>query len=289
MPEAGAMELEASLPEEHQPPEKGPTRVTEVLVLPKVDRSGQEESANTPPRKAPATPARNRPEEPSVATTPATGTKSKAERRQEKKAARKEEKRNKRAEKSARKAEKTEKAQETPSASKMPVRRKLDVAMENAGSIESVLLLEREYKALQHDPSHRPNFFSLSIRLSRMSGIYPGQYSAPRQGKKKGLSLPIFERQKKPKQLNPKLKLKYRMMQQHRGNASLTNWSKERKLWKKKALRSRRRLKMKQSVFVLWEKLSEELRSKEPSRLPKSVCLLRKRTGSRELFRKKSC
>ena len=79
-----------------------------------------------------------------MATTPATGTRSKAERRQEKKAARKEEKRNKRAEKSARKAEeeRAEKEEGTPSASKTPVRRKLDVAMENAGSIESVLLLE---------------------------------------------------------------------------------------------------------------------------------------------------
>ena len=91
-----------------------------------------------PVRKAPATPARTRPEKPSVATTPATGTRSKAERRQEKKAARKEETWNKRAEKSARKAEK---ADEVPSVFKTPVRRKLDEAMQNAGSIESVLLL----------------------------------------------------------------------------------------------------------------------------------------------------
>ncbi|CAE7904921.1 Rnf13 [Symbiodinium microadriaticum] len=92
-------------------------------------------------------------------------TKSKTARKQEKKAARKEEKRNKRAEKSARKVEKAEaeKSEETPS--KMPVRRKLDIAMENAGSIESVLLLEREYKALQRDPSHRPTFYFLIDKI----------------------------------------------------------------------------------------------------------------------------
>ena len=37
--------------------------------------------------------------------------------------------------------------------------------MASAGSIESVLLLEREYKALQRDPSHRPNFYFLIDRL----------------------------------------------------------------------------------------------------------------------------
>ena len=127
VPESGAMELDVSLPTEHQPPEKGPTRVSEVLALPKVDRSGQ----------APAIPARSRPEESSVATTPATGTRSKAERKQEKKAARKEEKRNKKAEKSAKKAKKAEaekaaKAEETPSASKTPVRRKLVIVVRSS-------------------------------------------------------------------------------------------------------------------------------------------------------------
>ncbi|CAE7612634.1 unnamed protein product, partial [Symbiodinium sp. KB8] len=129
VPESGAMELE----QQHTEDVSTATRFTEVLTLPKVDRGA-----------APATPT-IRPGEASTVTTPATGTKSKSERKQEKKAARKEEKRNKRAEKSARKAE-AEKAEETPSVSKTPVRRKLDVAMENAGSIESVLLLEREYK-----------------------------------------------------------------------------------------------------------------------------------------------
>ena len=115
------MELEASLPEEDKSSSKGPTRVTEVLVLPKADRGGPEGSASTPARKEPATPARTRPEESSVATTSATGTRSKAERKQEKKAVRKEEKRSKKAEKSARKAEK---ADEAPSVSRTPVRRK---------------------------------------------------------------------------------------------------------------------------------------------------------------------
>ena len=78
-----------------------------------------------------------------------------------KKAARKEEKRNKRMEKSARKAEEAEAEKSEGTPARTPVRRKLDIAMENAGSIESVILLEREYKALQRDPSHRPNFFFL--------------------------------------------------------------------------------------------------------------------------------
>ncbi|OLP77140.1 hypothetical protein AK812_SmicGene42834 [Symbiodinium microadriaticum] len=146
-PSAGTMELQ------HEGGEEAPAasrRHTEVLALPKVDR-----------REAPATPAVR----PGETSTPATGTKSRTERKQEKKAARKEEKRNKRAEKSARKAEKAEaeKPDETPP--KTPVRRKLDAAMETAGSIESVLLLEREYKALQRDPSHRPNFYFLIDRL----------------------------------------------------------------------------------------------------------------------------
>ena len=149
-PTAGTMVLEQQL--EQQPVEDASTasrRYTEVLELPKVDRGA-----------APATPAIR----PGDSSAPATGTKSKTERKQEKKAARKEEKRNKKAEKSAGKAEKAEaeKSEETPS--KTPVRRKLDIAMENAGSIESVLLLEREYKALQRDPSHRPNFYFLIDR-----------------------------------------------------------------------------------------------------------------------------
>ena len=91
----------------------------------------------------------------------------KTERKQEKKAARKEEKRNKKAEKSARKAEKAEAEKSEETSSKTPLRRKwkLDIAMENAGSIDSVLLLEREYKALQRDPSHRPNFYFLIDRI----------------------------------------------------------------------------------------------------------------------------
>ena len=197
VPESGAMELDV-LPPERESSEKGPTRVSEVLTLPKVDRG-----------PAPATPARNRPAEMSVATTPATGTRSKAERKQEKKAARKEEKRNKRAEKSARKAEK---AEEVPSASKTPVQRKLDAAMENAGSIESVLLLEREYKALQHDPSHRPNFFFLIDRTISNLRYIPRTVFGPAAGEEERAKLTkLREEEGRKKQPSQKLKQKYRM------------------------------------------------------------------------------
>ena len=238
-PTAGTMVLEQQL--EQQPVEDASTasrRYTEVLELPKVDRGA-----------APATPAIR----PGDSSAPATGTKSKTERKQEKKAARKEEKRNKKAEKSARKAEKAEaeKSEETPS--KTPVRRKLDIAMEKAGSIESVLLLEREYKALQRDPSHRPNFYFLIDRIISNLRHIPRtdavQYSAPRQGKKKGLSLRSFEKKKKKqkkvsqqKQLSQKQKTWTKVLPQ--GSESSTSWSRRRKLWKKKMPRSRRSSKM---------------------------------------------
>ena len=128
-------------------------RHTEILELPKVDR------------RAPATPTVRPGGESS---TPATG-KSRAERKQEKKTARKEEKTARKEEKRNRRAKQAEQAEEqeekpegTPP--KTPVRRKLDAAMESAGSIESVLLLEKEYEALQRDPSHRPNFYFLLRR-----------------------------------------------------------------------------------------------------------------------------
>ena len=115
-PSAGTMELQ------HEGGDEAPAaskRHTEILELPKVDR-----------REAPGTPAVR----PGETSTPATGTKSRTERKQDKKAARKEEKRNKRAEKSARKAEKAEaeKHEEKPEeiSPKTPVRRKLDAAMQ---------------------------------------------------------------------------------------------------------------------------------------------------------------
>ena len=127
-PSAGTMELQQEGADEAPAASR---RHTEVLALPKVDRGA-----------APATPAIR----PGESSTPATGTKSRAERKQEKKTARKEEKRNRKAEKSARKAEKAEEEKPEGTPPKTPVRRKLDAAMETAGSIESVLLLERESK-----------------------------------------------------------------------------------------------------------------------------------------------
>ncbi|CAE7681231.1 unnamed protein product [Symbiodinium sp. CCMP2456] len=100
---------------------------TELLSLPKVDRRGKA-----------ATPAIR----PGDTSTPATGTKSKTERKEEKKAARKEEKRNRKLEKSAQKAEESE-------AERDPARRKLDAALENAGEEERIGLekLREEVRA----------------------------------------------------------------------------------------------------------------------------------------------
>ena len=42
--------------------------------------------------------------------------------------------------------------------------------MESAGTIESVLLLEKEYKALKQDPSHKPNFYFLIYHIERARG-----------------------------------------------------------------------------------------------------------------------
>ena len=150
VPSAGTMELQQG-GEAETPTSR---RHTEILELPKVDR------------RAPATPTVRPGGESSM---PAVSTgKSRAERKQEKKTARKEEKTARKEEKRNRRAKKAEQAEEekpegTPP--KTPARRKLDAAMESAGSIESVLLLEREYKALQRDPSHRPNFYFLIDRL----------------------------------------------------------------------------------------------------------------------------
>ena len=170
VPSAGTLELqqggEAEVPTSR--------RHTEVLELPKVDRGS-----------APATPAIR----PGESSTPATGTKSRAERKQEKKTARKEEKRNKRAEKSARKAEKAEEEKPEGTPPKTPVRRKLDAAMETAGSIESVLLLEREYKALQRDPSHRPNFYFLIDRLISNLRHIPRTVFGPPAGEEERIKL----------------------------------------------------------------------------------------------------
>ena len=169
VPSAGTLELqqggEAEVPTSR--------RHTEVLELPKVDRGS-----------APATPAIRPGGESS---TPAT--KSRAERKQEKKTARKEEKRNRRAEKSAKKAEKAEEEKPEGTPPKTPVRRKLDAAMETAGSIESVLLLEREYKALQRDPSHRPNFYFLIDRLISNLRYIPRTVFGPPAGEEERIKL----------------------------------------------------------------------------------------------------
>ena len=165
VPSAGTLELQP----EGDTEAPTSTRHTEILELPKVDR------------RAPATPT-VRPG--GGSTTPATG-KSRAERKQEKKTARKdektarkEEKRNRRAKQAEQAEEREGKPEETPS--RTPVRRKLDAAMESAGTIESVLLPEKEYKALQRDPSHKPNFyFSIDRLISNLRHIPRTVYGPP--------------------------------------------------------------------------------------------------------------
>ena len=155
VPSAGTLELQQE-GETGVPAVPASKRHTEVLELPPVHRGS-----------APATPA-IRPGH-GESSTPAAG-KSKAERKQEKKTARKEEKtarkeekRNRRAKQAEQAEEREEKPERTPS--RTPARRKLDAAMESAGTIESVLLLEKEYKAMARDPSHKPNFYFIIDRL----------------------------------------------------------------------------------------------------------------------------
>ena len=61
--------------------------------------------------------------------------------------------------------------------------------METAGSIESVLLLEREYKALQRDPSHRPNFYFLIDRLISNLRYIPRTVFGPPAGEEERIKL----------------------------------------------------------------------------------------------------
>ena len=82
---------------------------------------------------------------------------------------------------------------ETPS--KTPVRRKLDAAMENAGSIESVLLLEKEYKALERDPSHKPKFYFIIDRLISNLRHIPRTVYGPPAGEEERIKLMELRRE----------------------------------------------------------------------------------------------
>ena len=61
--------------------------------------------------------------------------------------------------------------------------------LETAGSIESVLLLEREYKALQRDPSHKPNFYFLIDRLISNLRHIPRTVFGPPAGEEERVKL----------------------------------------------------------------------------------------------------
>ena len=83
----------------------------------------------------------------------------------------------------------------------------------------------------------------------------------PLQGKKRRPSWQSFEKQRKEKL--PKLKCQ--MQKRSRASASSMNWSRGRKLWRKKMLRSSVKLKKRKSVSELWKRQNEGPRSKEPS------------------------
>ena len=200
-------------------------RHTEVLELPPVYRGS-----------APATPAIR----PGESSTPATGTKSRAERKQEKKTARKEEKRNRKAEKSARKAEQAE--EEKPEGTQfegswmLPWRPQavLNRYFYSKGSIKHFSETHRTSRTST----------SLSIGLSRTSDTSPVQYSAPRQGKKKGLSLRSFGKKEKLRMLKlpsvQQQEWKKQMKVLPQGNVSLKNWKRRNVLWRKRMIESER-------------------------------------------------
>lgn len=179
--EATPEEVPATEGLEEKKPEPGSepfrSKFTEKLELPKVDRSG-----------AAATPSASTVARPEGTSTPTTGAKSKAERKEEKKSARKEEKRNRKLEKMAKKAEESEEARD-------PVRRKLDAAMEHAGCIESVMLLEKEYKALRQDSSHRPNFYSLIDRIISNLKYVPRNVYGPPAGQEERIGLETLRKE----------------------------------------------------------------------------------------------
>ena len=61
--------------------------------------------------------------------------------------------------------------------------------MESAGTIESVLLLEKEYKALKRDPSHKPNFYFLIDRLISNLRHIPRTVYGPPAGEEERIKL----------------------------------------------------------------------------------------------------
>ena len=76
-----------------------------------------------------------------------------------------------------------------------PVRRKLDAAMEHAGCIESVMLLEKEYKALRQDSSHRPNFYSLIDRIISNLKYVPRNVYGPPAGQEERIGLETLRKE----------------------------------------------------------------------------------------------
>ena len=201
VPSAGTLELKQG-GEVEVPTSR---RHTEVLELPPVYRGS-----------APATPAIR----PGESSTPATGTNSRAERKQEKKTARKEEKRNRKAEKSAKKAERAEGENPEGTPPKTPVRRKLDAAMETAGSIESVLLLEKEYKALQRDPSHKPNFYFLIDRLISNLRYIPRTVFGPPAGEEERTKLTKLREEEEAEDAEAAKRASARVEEADEGSAS---------------------------------------------------------------------
>ena len=262
VPSAGTVELQQE-GETGVPAVPASKRHTEVLELPPVHRGS-----------APATPA-IRPGH-GESSTPAAG-KSKAERKQEKKTARKEEKtarkeekRNRRAKQAEQAEEKEEKPERTPS--RTPARRKLDAAMESAGTIESVLLLEKEYKAMARDPSHKPNFYFIIDRLISNLRYIPRTVYGPRQGKKRGSSLWNFGEGKKPRKPKlPSTQKKKWMKFPPQGNGRSKSWKRRSVPWRKRMIESERSSRMNPEDLKLSRKLNVEPEN-NVHEIPKQQC-----------------
>ena len=67
--------------------------------------------------------------------------------------------------------------------------------MENAGTIELVLLLEKEYKALARDPSHKPNFYFIIDRLISNLRHIPRTVYGPPAGEEERIKLMELRRE----------------------------------------------------------------------------------------------
>ena len=124
---------------------------------------------------------------------------------------------------------------------------------------------------------------SLSIGLSRTSDTSPVQYTAPRQGKKKGLSSWNFGKKKKPRKPKlPRVQQKEWMKVLPQGSVSLKSWKRRNVLWRKRTLESEKNSRKNPEDSKLSRKLNVELES-NVQRIPECKYQLPARKRSRRL------